>query len=180
MGFQHSDAQPIDPVFMCSLGGINALGHQFRGDRTTAPVSGTYETANKVFFYPFQVNQPFLISRFWWLNGATVGTNNVQVGVYDQSFALVSSCASTLSAGANGVQYANPSGNAWLPAMRGYIAMWCNGTTATFFRVASWTRVGGIYLQTGQTGGLPATATPATPSGIPTVYVCGFTRRASP
>jgi hypothetical protein len=72
-------------------------------------------------------------------------------------------------------------GAVYVPPMRGWLALHCNGTTATVFRKTAWTEFGGpIYLNSpAPPAGLPAIGLPVTQSGSAVVPVFGFTRRAT-
>lgn len=59
-----------DPCSPMSLGGSGT------------PASGTWGTANAAQFYPCRLEDPFTVSRAFVLNGATVGTNSWDIGVY--------------------------------------------------------------------------------------------------
>ena len=145
-----------------------------------APASAIWIATNRAIYVPIIVPRACVIRRFWWLNGATVGTNNLQAGLYDDTFASVLLGTSTLSAGtASQVQYDDVtdtpigSGKYWL-------ALWCNGTTATVFRgnPTNALRLGVFYAQSSLAAGLPSTATPASPTTFLPVF--GFTTRATP
>lgn len=88
------------------------------------------------------------------LNGATVGTNNLNVAVYgsDGGSALANSAlAGTLSAGANAFQEIPFTATITLQPGRYWVAVQCNGTTATTRRIAAstylnfTTSVGGTF-----------------------------------
>jgi hypothetical protein len=102
---RHRLALPVVHTFgleMCSLN---------RG-AFTAPSSGTWTTANLALFYPITLLDPFVVSKAYWVNGATVGTNNIDFGVYQMTNSsgrcdLIRSTGETLSAGtASAVQEA--------------------------------------------------------------------------
>ena len=74
------------------------------------------------------------------LNGATVGTDHLMVALYDTTGALIanSAVAGVLSAGANAFQeIAFTSATAPLAPGRYFLAVQCNGTTATTRRMAA-------------------------------------------
>lgn len=108
------------------------------------------------------------------LNGATVGTDNLMVALYDTTGALIanSAVAGVLSAGANAFQeIAFTSATAPLAPGRYFLAVQCNGTTATTRRMAA--ADGGIAMCSivaGTFGTVPSTFT------VPTT----FTAAASP
>ena len=145
------------------------------------PASAVYPSANRAYYYSIVIPRALVIRRFWWLNGATVGTNNLQAGLYYDSFVSVLLGASTLSAGtANLVQFDDVADTAIGPGEY-WLALWCDGTTATIFRLATTggPRHGVIYDEDSLTGGLPTTATPTSPANV-YLPMFGFTTRASP
>lgn len=107
------------------------------------------------------------------LNGATVGTDNLMIGLWDSAGNLItnSAVAGVLSAGANAPQQIAFLQAPILPAGRYFIGVQCNGTTATTRRIAA---VDGSYemcsITAGTFGTVPATFT------VPTT----FTAAASP
>jgi hypothetical protein len=132
-----------------------------------------------MFLIPFAINRAVVVYKLWWLNGATVGTNNLQVAVYNEAFSRIINGTSTLSAGtANACQYDNIT-DVGLPKGRYWMGLWCNGTTATVFRTTS-TNMPGIYYET-PAGGPPATATPVSPAAAsPVIPFFGLQLRSSP
>jgi hypothetical protein len=99
------------------------------------------------------------------LNGATVGTDNHLVALYDSAgvFIQSSAVAGALSAGANAFQNRAFLATVTLPPGRYFIAMQSNGTTATLRTHAA--ANGGNQMtasSTGTFGTLPASFTPPT------------------
>lgn len=151
----------------------------------TVPASATFPAAQRAFYYPIVIPRPVTLSRFFWLNGATASTNNIQMGLYrddgtggapGSSFLLGTS---TLAAGANICQFDNVA-DTIVPAGRYWIALWGSGTTTTLFRTSGTNHRSHLhYDEDSLAGGLPATATP---TQITNVYfaVCGFTTIAAP
>lgn len=101
------------------------------------------------------------------LNGATVGTDNMLVALYGSNGALIanSAVAGTLSAGANAFQNRAFTNAVLLAPGRYFLAMQCNGTTATTRKQAA---ANGGNTMTGSVAGtfgtLPATIT------VPTTF----------
>lgn len=99
------------------------------------------------------------------LNGATVGTDNVMVGLWDSAGNLIANSATTgvLSAGANAFQSHAFVAPVLLAPGRYFVGVQCNGTTATTRR---WAAANGGNLMTSITAGtfgtVPATFTPPT------------------
>lgn len=153
----------------------------------TAPSSGAWAATNTALYFPIVVPSAYTIRRFWWLNGATVGTNNLQVGLYGVTATGMPGAAilrgtSTLSAGANVCQFDDVT-DTTIPPGRYWLAMWGSGTTATVVRLttAQAQRSYPQIMQSSLTTGLPATAL-AVPEWGGTGYlpVFGMTNRATP
>ena len=99
------------------------------------------------------------------LNGATVGTDNLMVALYDTNGVLItnSAVAGALSAGANAFQNIALLQSPILQPGRYFVAVQCNGTTATTRRQAA--ANGGNTMTssaTGTFGTVPASFTPPT------------------
>ena len=99
------------------------------------------------------------------LNGATVGTDNLMVALYDTNGVLItnSATAGALSAGANAFQSLAFLTQPILQPGRYFIAVQCNGTTAT---TRKWAAANGGNQMTqsaaGTFGTVPASFTPPT------------------
>ncbi len=166
----------MPPMFVNSFG-MESTG---RVNRSTAPTSGTWVAINRIIYVPFSLNRTVTAYRLFWLNGATVGTNNLQAGVYDQNFARMIAGTSTLSAGANICQFDNITDTVIGPG-RFYMALWGSGVTMTVLRTSTASSAGGgVYYETAA-GGLPATATPVSPATTALfIPVFGLALRATP
>ena len=182
-------APQVRPFAMAPFVGPHSI-HGFYGelmDNFATSTSAAYPAAQRAHYFPIIVSQPCIAYRFFWLNGATVGTDNFQVGIYNDNDAgtdgpgtAIIRGTSTLSAGANICQFDNITDTA-IPAGRLWLAIWGSGTTATLFRHAplgSQNRYMSGYQESSLASGLPATATPASPS--PFIPIFGFTTIASP
>lgn len=99
------------------------------------------------------------------LNGATVGTDNLMVGLWDSAGNLItnSAVAGVLSAGANTLQQIAFLQQPLLPPGRYFVGVQCNGTTATTRRIPA---ADGAYqmcsITAGTFGTVPSTFTPPT------------------
>ena len=99
------------------------------------------------------------------LNGATVGTDNIMVALYDTNGVLItnSAVAGALSAGANAFQSLAFLTQPILNPGRYFVAVQCNGTTAT---TRKWAAANGgnqmTQSATGTFGTVPASFTPPT------------------
>jgi hypothetical protein len=107
--YRPADYDPVSPIFL-NPWSWNSVGPKYRGQSVTAPASGGWPASGRAFYVPVSLHQPYDLKRFWWCNGATVGTDSFQAAAYNDAFEQVVSCALTLSAGtASQVQYAGVS-----------------------------------------------------------------------
>lgn len=152
------------------------------------PASATYPSAQRAYYYPVVIPVACTIYRFFWLNGATASTDDIQVGIYNDNdagtdgpgTALLRGTA-TLASGANVCQFDDVTDTPLYPG-RYWLAIWGEGTTTTLFRVAPTAathRMFNGYLESSLASGLPATATPAQ-NATPYIPVFGFTTISSP
>lgn len=92
-------------------------------------------------WYRGEVFIPYLAQwlGFYVLNGATVGTDNLMIGLWDSAGNLItnSAVAGVLSAGANTPQQIAFLTAPILPPGRYFVGVQCNGTTATTRRIAA-------------------------------------------
>jgi len=150
----------------------------------SAPTSGAYPAANRAHYYPLRIARSGTVRKLWWMNGATVGTDNVQMALYRADGVdggpgnLVVAGTSTLTSGANAPQYDDIT-DAPIAAGTYWVAVWANGTTTTMFRSNVY-RGWGVYIESSLTGGLPATATPAAPGSTNFTPLIGLQMRAAP
>lgn len=165
-----SRAAGILPVVM-SLGRWSALGPEIALAGAGAASSAAWFGTRQIIYVPVDIPIQVPIIQVGWLNGATVGTNNAQCGVYSSVNNLPASkliaCASTLSAGANVMQWVTVTTTIIGPG-RYFLALTFDGTTATIYRIANTV---GFHKGVGQCEetpgvfGLPTTATPVVMSG---------------
>ncbi len=130
------------------------------------------------------IESPGIVYKFFWLNGATVGTDNVQAGLFLSNGTdggpgtALKLGTSVLSAGANVCQYDDIADT---PIAAGvyWLALWESGNTATQFRITPVVKLYGGYREASLTTGLPATATPValTTGNTP---VAGLVMRSAP
>ncbi len=148
------------------------------------PASAVWVTAGLIRFFPLRIEAPGTVYKMFWMNGATVGTDTMQMGLYlsdgtegAPGTRIINGTATTTS-GINACQYDNitdyPIGPGWY-----WLAQLSSGTTTTVFRgtYGSTGRGASIYQQT--IAALPATATPiAVASAVFTV--AGLVMRSAP
>lgn len=172
--YRPADYDPVAPIFI-SPWSWNSVGPKYRGVSVTAPASGTFAGINNAFYVPCFIHQPYDLQRFWWLNGATVGTDSFQAGLYNDNLELEVATARTLSAGtASQVQYATASVTANFA-----VAALASSSSATSYATSSVTlraRSGYMYavVVTNVHGSSANTVTVATTGGALT-----FTSRAT-
>lgn len=159
----------LPPVFLNSYD-ISAQGNTLA---SVTPASTAWVVANRMIYVPFALSVGSMVYRYFWLNGATATTNNIQIGVYRTNFTRVNAGTSTLASGANVLQFDNIT-DYYLAPGRYYMAMWANGTTVTPFAISNTAGLGeGAYYETNASG-LPATGTPVDPATTTTPYVPVF------
>lgn len=70
-----------------------------------SPVSAAWGQAGRATLWPLNLPEPYTVTRAWWLNGATAGTDSVDIGIYrmtDQSTGrvdLIRAMGATVTAG---------------------------------------------------------------------------------
>lgn len=138
------------------------LGTQIASTGLTYTTATAYPSANLAQYVPFLVGYPITIQKMFWENGATVGNNNVDVGIYDSQGNQLTHSGSTLTSGATSTQSVSV-GPVTLEQGLYYMAMAVDGTTDTFLSLSSTIaspqmRSFGIYQQASAFA-LPSTAT---------------------
>ncbi len=98
-----------------------------------ADVSTVWPTANKAYIYPFQVVYPTYARQLSWFNGGTA-SGNVDMGIYDASFAKVVSTGSTAQSGTNAFQTVNITDTLLLPGNY-FMALAMDNTTGRVFGI---------------------------------------------
>lgn len=132
--------------------------------------SAAWPLAKLVLYYPISLSQGMTVNRMAWINGTVVdAAGHVQVGVYDESFALVGSSASTTPSGTSAYQVVTPTAFGLKGGNRYYLAITSDSTTQTFAMLSLATIAGvsaglGIMSETTGSFGLPGTATPTVPT----------------
>lgn len=136
---------PVNPVV------INPYQQllMFRQGGTGVPASGTWGTAARALFYPLEVWEPFVVAKAYWCNGATVGTDFIDIGAYLMTdmttgrLDMIRSTGAVLSAGTVSVAQEAPG---WRIA-RAQITSGNSSTDATSYATASVTlKAGRLYL----------------------------------
>jgi hypothetical protein len=137
---------PLGPVAYASIG-TDAAG-----------VAGT------VYYSEIVLDAPKRVTGIGLLNGTTVGTDDLIVGLYDEGGHLIanSALAGTLGAGADAFQEVALTAPINLPAGRYFVASQFEGTTHQTQRIAASTYRNRAGSVAGTFGTLPATITPPT------------------
>lgn len=79
-----------------------SLGNMLNGMGAALNVLA-WPTANKAFYMPVSVYEPFLVAKMFVINGGTV-SGNIDVGIYDRGGAKIVSSGSVAQAGASAIQ----------------------------------------------------------------------------
>lgn len=146
-----------------STGSVNSLGAEI-GSLTIASntAAAAWPSANLAIFVPVRIGYPFTAVKMFWLNGATVGTNSVDVGIYDSQGNQLVHSGSTATSGATGIQTVSITSTTLEMGLY-YMAMAVNGTTDTSLRggtggiATPWALMGAYQMATAFA--LPSTAT---------------------
>lgn len=102
MTFTPNNMPAVDPVFLSPFS-MSGFWRGYRMSGSATPASGTFTGAGAVVYQPIYIARPYTIQRWWWLNGATTGTDYVQVAIYDSTFTRVAASPQVLSAGSANV-----------------------------------------------------------------------------
>ena len=124
--------------------------------------SAAYPSANLILYVPFRLEQPTLIRKVFWANGATV-SGNVDCGVYDRTGVKLFASGSTAQSGVSVVQAVDIT-DYQLGSGQFFMALTLDGTTGTLLRnlntsTVSILRCVGMLEEAAVAFGLPATAT---------------------
>lgn len=164
----------LNAIYGPATGAINAV-NAYAASTTTAWV------ANLAQYIPLQVPFPYPVERVWWINGATITSTNVDMGIYDAGGVQLFHTGSTAMSTINVCQYATVSpGLILTPNVPYYLAWTCDNTTN---RARTITASGTAYvgrtigvLQQASALPLPVTATFAAYTATVDFQVCGITR----
>lgn len=143
-----------------SNAGLSSLGPELLAFVPTV-ASTVWPTTNLALYYPFSVAVETTIVKMFWINGGTVGTNSVDVGIYGQDGNRLVSGGGVLTTGASVEQIVDITDTILVPGIY-YLAMAMNGTTDNIKMLnsigAATTSGLGVYEQT-TAYPLPSTAT---------------------
>lgn len=141
---------------------INSIGVEIAGNSGGAESSAAWAAANLAIYIPFRIAIPTTIVKIYWLNGASAGTDSVDVGIYDSQQNRLVSSGSTITSGTNAIQSVDITDTTLQQGLY-YMAMAMNGTTNPIFQITSGTtvpmpRAMGV-LEQATAFALPSTAT---------------------
>lgn len=119
------------------MSGINSLGGDFGAALGamvggTTPSSGAFPASNDALLVPFYIHQSSLIKRLFAINGSSV-SGNIDMGLYTQDGARITSIGSTAQAGTSTIQFFDIADITLGPG-RYYLAVAMDNTTGTLFR----------------------------------------------
>lgn len=123
-----------NPVINCYS--TNSIATGLNSTVSTFSSTGAWPSSNLAIFIPFRVATPYVAAQMFWWNGATVGTNGVDVGVYDSQGNRLVSSGSTTTSGASGIQIVDVTDTLLQQGLY-YMAMAMNGTTDVIQRSAA-------------------------------------------
>jgi hypothetical protein len=145
MIYNRAPADPYEPVV------IHPFLKDWAGDTAGnfSVASGSWGVASRAVFLPIRLYRPYTVAKAWVLNGATVGTDSWDIGIYQMTdmttgrLDLIRSTGAVVSAGTvNLVQEAS----AWKVACT-HITNGQDSTDGTAFTTASVTlKAGRLYL----------------------------------
>lgn len=167
------------PVVMSTLSGeclgavLASWGVQIGGFS-----SGTWPAANRAYYLPFRLDEPWTVRRMFVFNGSTA-SGNIDLGIYSQAGTRLVSSGSTAQAGTNGPQWVDVTDTP-LSAGVYYLALAASATTTTVFRtiqgtLSVWQAMG--VREESSALPLPATATFTAPSGSVYIPLFGASER---
>lgn len=148
------------------------------GSTGVQPAARTW-VANLINYTPVTLKYAYPVNRVFWINGSTITSTNVDMGIYTADGVRIYNTGSTAMSGASSVQYVTPSTTFVLAPGDYYFAWSCNNTTSrgmAFGGAANAGRVLGLVEQTPGGFGLPATMTPVAWARAWGASMCGVTR----
>jgi hypothetical protein len=158
-----------DSIFISPLS-RNSIGGMYHSNRTAALASATYTTTAAL--APFSLGAPYTLQRWFWQNGATVGTDYMSVGIYDDNAILRYASPRTLTAGSSVGQFVAPGNYA------ANVLKLSDSTDSATYTTASCTlKAGMLYLLSVENSAASAdaiTSVTSATSGYPT-----FTSRST-
>lgn len=114
----------------------------------STPASGAWVSANRATLYPVSLPEPFTVAKAYWCNGATVGTDSIDMGIYMVDLSagradLMRSLGGVLSAGSANVVQESAT---WRTAKANIIASSSSTDLATYTTASVTMKAGYLYL----------------------------------
>lgn len=173
-----SPAATATPLFVAAHGQYSSsLASAVQQNSSGLAGAARTWVANLVAYMPVYLPFPYPVKRAYWINGSTISSTNVDMGIYSADGTRIFNTGSTAMAGASSVQYVTVEW--YLDAGSYYFAWTCNGTTNRGYALAGTAlsgRVSGLLEETTGGFGLPATMTPVAWTRAWNHSCCGVTR----
>ncbi len=150
----------VEPIMLNSFRCIQDQGEFFTPGSASATA---WPTANKGIFVPLRVSQTVTAVKMWVYNGGAV-SGNLDMGIYDESYARLVSLGPTAQSGTNIIQEFDIADTVLSPG-RYYMALVSSSASSQVMGrlagigSADWKALG--LFEQASVGTLPATATPA-------------------
>ncbi len=147
---------------------------------SAAPAAITWVT-NIVSYHPIMLPWSYPVRRVFWINGSTISSTNVDMGIYTRGGVKLFSTGSTAMVGASSIQYAALGTDIVLPPGGYYLAWTCDNTTNRGFACSGSAANGEMLgmLQETKAIPLPATMTPVAWAQAWGPSACGITRTST-
>ena len=171
----------VEPVPPMVSPWVLGWGWISEGVASSAPASGSFESADRGVFHPIYVPTVCVAKRMWWANGASVSASyNVEAGIYlDGGYkpgAKLITTGSVAQGTANQVQFADITDTTLTPGLI-WLYMSCSSALATFQRAqvdtSSYQELVGFQQASIGPGSAPAAATPVERANL-NIYQFGF------
>lgn len=169
------------PLFIPNISKYGTSQESRIATLSTNPGARTW-VANLVQYMPFTLPFPYALRRFFWQNGSTTTTTNVDMGIYSRGGQKLASTGSVAMGTASAIQYAAPTAVMLLAADMYYLAWTCDNTTSRASTLAATAVQGemmGLLQETTGAFGLPAAMTAIAWAQAFGPQYCGITRTVS-
>lgn len=147
------------PPFISTISRFCPIGFAQKLTDTSGFASAVYVSTNRAYYFPLILPVDIVVKRFWWANGTVASTNKIQIGLYREDFTASKLGNQVTAAGASALQF-DDIADTVIPAGRYYLAIWCNGTTATIVRKVPGVAGLGFFQENALTTGLTDPANP--------------------
>lgn len=97
----------VAPLFIGARSRWSPAPHIRLLSSTITDASGAWPAANLAIYIPFAIPFPFVLRRFWWVNGSAAGSNWV-AGIYSASGTKLGDTGSVGGSGNTTIQFAAP------------------------------------------------------------------------